>query len=89
VGSGSRWRLCRHPGHEEYQGNTLSLAPPIGHTHDTSQYVEENAGAAALELTSEEVAAITKIAEEAEIPGERYGPSSLAKILVSSPALCI
>jgi hypothetical protein len=51
------------------------------------QYLEENAGAAALRLTSDEVAAITKIAEEANIPGERYGPANLAKVLTDSPPL--
>jgi hypothetical protein len=53
------------------------------------QYLEENAGAAALRLTSDEIAAITKIAEEADIPGERYGPASFAKVQSDSPALTL
>jgi diketogulonate reductase-like aldo/keto reductase len=49
--------------------------------------LKENVGAADLKLTSDEVEEITKIAEEADIPGERYGPDLLGSVLVESPAL--
>ena len=47
----------------------------------------ENAGAAAVKLTSEEIAAITKIAQEADIPGERYPAQMLKTVNVQSPVL--
>ncbi|KAF8229253.1 Aldo/keto reductase [Tricholoma matsutake] len=51
------------------------------------KYVEENAGAAKVQLTSEDVDVIRKIAEEADIPGERYSGAFLDQVQVESPAL--
>lgn len=49
--------------------------------------MEENAGAAKVQLTSEDVDVIRKIAEEADIPGERYSGAFLDQVQVESPAL--
>jgi hypothetical protein len=51
------------------------------------QYVVENAGAAKVELRTDEIAAIRNIAERAEIPGQRYPPGGMARILISTPEL--
>ena len=44
-------------------------------------------GGAAVKLSPEEVAAIRKIAEESEIPGERYPEAALATVMVDTPPL--
>ncbi len=51
------------------------------------QYLKENLGAGSLKLTSEEITEIRQIAEETEIPGERYGPGFFELTYVESPAL--
>jgi len=48
-------------------------------------HLKEDVAACSLTLTIEEVTAISKIAEEAEISGERYDLPNLANILVDSP----
>ena len=44
-------------------------------------------GSAAVKLTPEDVATIRKIAEESEIPGERYPEVFQAMVLVDTPPL--
>ncbi|KAK0234639.1 NADP-dependent oxidoreductase domain-containing protein [Armillaria nabsnona] len=51
------------------------------------KYLRENLGAGSLKLTPEEIAEIRQIAEETEIPGERYGPGFFELTYVESPAL--
>ncbi|KAJ7799211.1 NADP-dependent oxidoreductase domain-containing protein [Mycena olivaceomarginata] len=51
------------------------------------KYLHENAGAAAIELTGEEVAAVRLAAEATEIPGNRYGAGFNEMAYVDSPAL--
>ncbi|KAF5347215.1 hypothetical protein D9758_011047 [Tetrapyrgos nigripes] len=52
------------------------------------KYVEENAGAAAVKLSPEEIASIREIAVDAsKIPGERYGSAGMSAVLVQSPPL--
>ncbi|KAK0447376.1 NADP-dependent oxidoreductase domain-containing protein [Desarmillaria tabescens] len=51
------------------------------------KYLEENISAGSLKLSSEEVAEIRHVAEETEIPGERYGPGALETTYVESPPL--
>ena len=41
--------------------------------------------AADVKLTEEEISAIRKIAEEADIPGDRYGPRNLQHVLKETP----
>ncbi|KAG6862718.1 hypothetical protein C0991_010547, partial [Blastosporella zonata] len=50
-------------------------------------YLEENIGAAQVHLSKEEVDSITKICNEAEIPGARYGAWHSAQVYVDSPEL--
>ncbi|KAK0447806.1 NADP-dependent oxidoreductase domain-containing protein [Desarmillaria tabescens] len=52
-----------------------------------AKYVEENAGAAKVRLSSEDVAAVRKIAEESDIPGTRYDEAGMNMVLVSTPEL--
>jgi len=49
------------------------------------KYLEENLGASAIKLSTEEVAAVRRIAEESEIPGGRS--NRMAALLVDSPEL--
>ncbi|KAJ7925172.1 NADP-dependent oxidoreductase domain-containing protein [Mycena leptocephala] len=49
------------------------------------KYLEENLGASALTLSTEEIAAVRKIAEESEIPGERN--ARMGSMLIDSPEL--
>jgi aryl-alcohol dehydrogenase-like predicted oxidoreductase len=51
------------------------------------QYLIENAGAADVQLSREEVATIRKIAEESDITGDRYGPRLLQQVLQETPPL--
>ncbi|KAJ7280243.1 NADP-dependent oxidoreductase domain-containing protein [Mycena rebaudengoi] len=51
------------------------------------KYLEENAGAAAISLSKDEIAAVRKIAEESEIPGTRYNDARMATLLIDSPEL--
>jgi aryl-alcohol dehydrogenase-like predicted oxidoreductase len=51
------------------------------------KYLKENMGAAAVNLSPDEVAAIRKIAEESDIPGERYPEAAQAMVLVDTPPL--
>ncbi|ESK95457.1 aldo-keto reductase [Moniliophthora roreri MCA 2997] len=51
------------------------------------KYLEENMGAASVKLSAEEIAAIRKISEESNIPGDRYGPNSMQHVLKQSPPL--
>ncbi|KAG7440952.1 Aldo/keto reductase [Guyanagaster necrorhizus] len=51
------------------------------------KYLKENLGAELLRLTPPEIAEIRQIAEETEIPGDRYGPGFLELTYVESPAL--
>ncbi|KAG7439036.1 Aldo/keto reductase, partial [Guyanagaster necrorhizus] len=51
------------------------------------KYLKENLGAGSLKLTPPEIAEIRQIAEETEIPGDRYGPGFLELTYVESPAL--
>ncbi|KAG7085621.1 Aldo-keto reductase str7 [Marasmius oreades] len=51
------------------------------------KYLKENMGAAAIKLTPEEIALIRKYSEECQVPGERYGPSSMQHVLKQSPPL--
>ncbi|THU76853.1 Aldo/keto reductase [Dendrothele bispora CBS 962.96] len=66
------------------QGEDFVLIPGT----KKSKYLEENAGAAKVKLSPEEIDSIRKIAEEAnKIPGDRYGPASMQHVLVPSPPL--
>ncbi|KAK7460545.1 Aldo-keto reductase str7 [Stygiomarasmius scandens] len=66
------------------QGEDFVLIPGT----KKAKYIEENAGAAKVKLSQEEIDAIRKIAEEAnKIPGDRYGPNSMQHVLISSPPL--
>lgn len=40
-----------------------------------------------MKLTPEEVAAVRKLADDADIPGGRYGEANLNMVLIDSPAL--
>ncbi|KAJ7119571.1 NADP-dependent oxidoreductase domain-containing protein [Mycena epipterygia] len=51
------------------------------------KYLEENLGAAAVRLSPEEVSAVRKIAEESEVPGNRYDGANMAQVLLDSPEL--
>lgn len=52
-----------------------------------SKYLEENAGGAAVKLTNEDIAAITKFANDADLPGDRYGGTVGGMVHVESPEL--
>ncbi|KAK0187212.1 NADP-dependent oxidoreductase domain-containing protein [Armillaria mellea] len=51
------------------------------------KYLKENLATGSLKLTPKEIAEIRQIAEETEIPGERYGPGFLEMMYIESPAL--
>ena len=53
------------------------------------QYMKENVGAGSVKLTPEEVAEITKAADEAGagIPGDMYGEGWIDLVYVESPSL--
>jgi len=51
------------------------------------KYLEENLGASAINLSTEEIAAVRQIAEESEIPGSRYDNARMAGLLLDSPEL--
>lgn len=53
------------------------------------QYLEENIGATNIQLSSDEIAEVRKIAKEAEssLPGERYAERNLGYVLVGTPEL--
>ncbi|THU78477.1 Aldo/keto reductase [Dendrothele bispora CBS 962.96] len=51
------------------------------------KYHLENMGASSVKLTPEEIAKIRKIAEECELPGNRYGPGFNEMAYVESPPL--
>ncbi|KAJ7080948.1 NADP-dependent oxidoreductase domain-containing protein [Mycena belliarum] len=51
------------------------------------KYLQENIGAAKIKLSADEVAAVRKIAEESEVPGERYPEFVMAGLLLDSPEL--
>ncbi|THU95956.1 Aldo/keto reductase [Dendrothele bispora CBS 962.96] len=51
------------------------------------KYHNENMGAASVKLSPEEIAQIRKIAEESEVPGDRYPPGQQEKVRVESVAL--
>ncbi|THU95957.1 Aldo/keto reductase [Dendrothele bispora CBS 962.96] len=51
------------------------------------KYHNENMGAASVKLSPEEIAQIRKIAEESEVPGDRYPPDFQEKVRVESIAL--
>ncbi|KAK7459576.1 Aldo-keto reductase str7 [Stygiomarasmius scandens] len=52
------------------------------------KYIEENAGAANVKLSAEEIASIRAIAEEAnKIPGTRYNEAGMQMVSVTSPPL--
>ncbi|SJL06546.1 related to pyridoxine 4-dehydrogenase [Armillaria ostoyae] len=51
------------------------------------KYLEENLGAAKVKLSQEEVTAIRKLAEESDIPGERYAAAGMAAVLQGTPEL--
>lgn len=59
----------------------------LTHILTFDQYLKENMGASAVKLTPEDIAAIRKIAEESEIPGDRYPEIMLAHVLVHTPPL--
>lgn len=40
-----------------------------------------------MKLTPEEVAGVRKLADDADIPGERYGEMNLNMVLIDSPEL--
>lgn len=65
------------------QGNDFLVIPGTKKV----KYLQENAGAAALKLTNEEIAAITTIAKDADLPGERYAGVMHGMAHVESPAL--
>ncbi|KAJ6602385.1 NADP-dependent oxidoreductase domain-containing protein [Mycena vulgaris] len=51
------------------------------------KYLQENMSAAAIKLSTEEIAAVRQIAEESEIPGSRYNEARMAGLLLDSPEL--
>ncbi|KAF9467630.1 NADP-dependent oxidoreductase domain-containing protein [Collybia nuda] len=51
------------------------------------KYLEENIGAANVKLTPEEVAAVRKLADDADIPGDRYGEANQKLVYQDSPEL--
>ncbi|KAG7440159.1 Aldo/keto reductase [Guyanagaster necrorhizus] len=51
------------------------------------RYLEENLGAAKVKLSQEEVVAIRKLAEESDVPGERYSEAGMATVLKATPEL--
>ncbi|KAK0440624.1 NADP-dependent oxidoreductase domain-containing protein [Armillaria borealis] len=51
------------------------------------KYLEENLGAANVKLSQEEIAAIRKLSEESDIPGERYGAGAMEFVLQGTPEL--
>ncbi|KAG7440146.1 Aldo/keto reductase [Guyanagaster necrorhizus] len=51
------------------------------------RYLEENLGAAKVKLSQEEVAAIRILAEESDIPGERYSAAGMGTVLQQTPEL--
>jgi hypothetical protein len=53
----------------------------------TLQYLKENAGAANVKLSSEEVASIREISVASEIPGDRYGEAYMEMVKVTTPEL--
>ncbi|THV02022.1 Aldo keto reductase [Dendrothele bispora CBS 962.96] len=66
------------------QGNDFVIIPGTKKV----KYVEENAGAANVKLSAEEIASIREVALEAnKIPGDRYGEADMKAVLVSSPPL--
>ncbi|KAJ7280242.1 NADP-dependent oxidoreductase domain-containing protein [Mycena rebaudengoi] len=63
------------------------LSIPFSRVTYTSQYLEENAGAAAISLSKDEIAAVRKIAEESDIPGTRYNEAIMVTLRIDSPEL--
>ncbi|KIK64255.1 hypothetical protein GYMLUDRAFT_161809 [Collybiopsis luxurians FD-317 M1] len=51
------------------------------------KYLKENMGTSTVKLSPEEIDTIRKIAEETEIPGDRYPAAALARVLVDTPPL--
>ncbi|KIK64240.1 hypothetical protein GYMLUDRAFT_40526 [Collybiopsis luxurians FD-317 M1] len=51
------------------------------------KYVNENMGAADVNLSSDEIAAVRKIAEESDIPGTRYSAAGMQIVLANTPPL--
>ncbi|KAK0434540.1 NADP-dependent oxidoreductase domain-containing protein [Desarmillaria tabescens] len=51
------------------------------------KYLEENLGAAKVQLSQGEIAAIRKLAEESDIPGARYGATGMAAVMQATPEL--
>ncbi|KAK0486599.1 NADP-dependent oxidoreductase domain-containing protein [Armillaria novae-zelandiae] len=51
------------------------------------KYLEENIGASKVTLSQEEIAAIRKLSEESDIPGERYPTHAMALVLQGTPEL--
>ncbi|KIK64241.1 hypothetical protein GYMLUDRAFT_83540 [Collybiopsis luxurians FD-317 M1] len=51
------------------------------------KYVKENMGAADVNLSSDEIAAVRKIAEESDIPGTRYAAVGMQRVMVKTPLL--
>jgi hypothetical protein len=52
------------------------------------QYLEENIGAAKVQLSQEEINAVRTLAVEAEnLPGNRYGEAMMALVHAETPSL--
>lgn len=61
---------------------------PFARSHPSFQYIKENAGAAAVKLSQQEVASVRKIAEVADkMPGDRFQPGWREIAFVETPAL--
>ncbi|KAK0234588.1 NADP-dependent oxidoreductase domain-containing protein [Armillaria nabsnona] len=65
------------------QGNDFVVIPGT----KKIKYLEENLGAAKVKLSQEEIAAIRKLSEESNIPGERYGAGAMEFVLQGTPEL--
>jgi hypothetical protein len=51
------------------------------------QYLDENINSASVKLDKEELAAVRKLAEESELPGERLPAASMQHVLKDTPEL--
>ncbi|KAK0218710.1 NADP-dependent oxidoreductase domain-containing protein [Armillaria fumosa] len=65
------------------QGNDFVVIPGTKRL----KYLEEYLGAAKVKLSQEEIAAIRKLSEESDIPGERYGAGAMEFVLQGTPEL--
>jgi hypothetical protein len=89
MGARSRERRDSNPGHEERQGMSIFGLPEVRGWLKHLQYLEENLGALNLNLTEDDLAAVRKQAQDADVAagGERYPADMVAHLFGDTPEL--